>query len=49
MAALKRALSLYNNNRDAFRALQKKEMETDFSWNVPAGRYMELFHQMLAW
>ena len=49
MASLKRALNLYNNNREAFRALQKKEMETDFSWNVPAGRYMELFHNMLAW
>ena len=49
MASLKRALNLYNNNREAFRALQKKEMEQDFSWNVPAGRYMELFHQMLAW
>jgi len=22
-------------------------MEQDFSWNVPAGRYMELFHRML--
>ena len=49
MAALKRALALYNNNREGFRALQKKEMETDFSWNVPAGRYMELFNQMLSW
>ena len=49
MAAVKRCLNLYNNNREAFRALQKKEMETDFSWNVPAGRYMELFNQMLAW
>ena len=49
MAAIKRALNLYNEDRDGFRALQKREMETDFSWNVPAGRYMELFHQMLAW
>ena len=49
MASLKRALNLYNNNREGFRALQKKEMEQDFSWNVPAGRYMELFHQMCAW
>ena len=31
------------------RALQKKEMETDFSWNVPAARYMELFRNMLSW
>ncbi len=49
MAALKRALNLYNYNRDGFRRLQKVEMEQDFSWNVPAGRYMELFHNMLSW
>ncbi len=49
MASLKRALELYNHNRDGFRALQKRGMEQDFSWNVPAGRYMELFHRMCAW
>ena len=49
MASLKRALALYNNNREGFRALQKKEMETDFSWDVPAGKYMDLFEKMLAW
>ena len=49
MAALKRALALYNDNREGFRALQKKEMETDFSWDVPAGKYMELFEKMLSW
>ena len=49
MASLKRALALYNDNREGFRALQKKEMETDFSWDVPAGKYMELFEKMLAW
>ena len=49
MAAIKRCLDLYNYNRDGFRALQKKEMETDFSWDVPAGRYMELFKNMLSW
>ena len=49
MASLKRALALYNENREGFRALQKKEMETDFSWDVPAGKYMELFEKMLAW
>ena len=46
-AALKRALDLYVYQPDAFRALQKRGMEQDFSWNVPAGRYMELFHRML--
>ena len=48
-AAVKRALDLYNDNREAFRALQKKEMEMDFSWDVPAGKYMELFKNMLSW
>ncbi len=45
--ALKRCLDLYNNHRDKFQALQHTDMCQDFSWNVPAGRYMELFHQML--
>ena len=49
MAALKRALNLYNNNSEAFRALQKRGMDMDFSWNVPAGMYMELFEKMLSW
>ena len=48
-ASLKRCLDLYNNNREAFQALQKKEMEMDFSWDVPAGKYMELFKNMLSW
>ena len=45
--ALQRCLDLYHENRDGFRALQRTDMEQDFSWNVPAGRYMELFHRML--
>ena len=49
LASVKRALDLYNNDREGFRALQKHEMSQDFSWNVPAGRYMELFHNMLSW
>ncbi len=49
LAALKRAVHLYRDNRDAFRALQKKEMEQDFSWDKPAQRYQSLFRQMLTW
>jgi len=49
LGALKRALHLYKNNPDGFRALQYRDMCQDFSWNVPAGRYMELFHKMLGW
>ena len=46
--ALIRALHLYRDNRDSFRALQKRGMEQDFSWNIPAQRYMEQFRNMLA-
>ena len=49
LAAIERALNLYRNNPDGFHALQHREMCQDFSWNVPAGRYMELFHKMLSW
>ncbi len=49
LAAVKRALNLYNNNHTAFEALQHYEMCQDFSWNVPASRYMELFHNMCSW
>ena len=49
LAAIKRCVHLYRDDREGFRALQKHEMEQDFSWNVPAGRYMELFHRMLSW
>ena len=48
-ASLKRCLDLYNEKPEAFKALQKKEMEMDFSWDVPAGRYMELFNNMISW
>ena len=47
--ALKRCLDLYNQEPEAFRRLQKRDMDMDFSWNVPAGRYMELFRNMLSW
>ena len=47
--AMERCLDLYHNHRDAFRALQHHEMCQDFSWDKPAGRYMELFHQMCSW
>ena len=47
LASIKRCLDLYNHNPDGFKALQYRDMCQDFSWNVPAGRYMELFHRML--
>ena len=49
LAAVQRAIHLYRDDRESFRALQRTDMEQDFSWNVPAGRYMELFHRMQNW
>ena len=46
LASIKRCLTLYNEDRDAFRALQHRDMCQDFSWNKPAKRYMELFFRM---
>ena len=48
-AALKRCLNLYRKKPESFHALQKKGMEMDFSWDVPAQKYMELFQKMLSW
>ena len=46
LGSVKRCLRLYHQDRDGFRALQHREMSQDFSWDVPASRYMELFHRM---
>ena len=47
LQAVKTCLNLYHNDRAGFRALQRTDMEQDFSWDKPAMRYMELFHRML--
>jgi len=44
---VKRALRLYNEDREGFRALQRTDMQQDFSWDKPAKRYMELFQKMI--
>ncbi len=44
--ALDRCLGLYRFYREGFRALQKRDMEQDFSWDVPAQKYMALFQKM---
>ena len=49
LAAVKRAIALYRDDPTGFQALQYTDMTQDFSWNVPAGRYMDLFYRMLSW
>ena len=47
-AAVKRCIALYRNDIGAFRALQKRDMAQDFSWDKPAAQYMELFKKISA-
>ena len=47
MGAIKRALRLYRDDPKAWKALQRRGMDQDFSWDKPAGKYMELFYRML--
>ena len=46
LASLKRCLHLYHHDREGFRDLQYRDMCQDFSWNVPAQKYMDLFQNM---
>ena len=47
MGAILRAIHLYRDDPAAWKALQKRDMEQDFSWDKPAGKYMDLFYKML--
>ncbi len=47
LAAVRRAVHLYRDDRAGFEDLQYREMIQDYSWNKPAARYMDLFRQML--
>ncbi len=44
--ALQRCLKLYQQDPDAFAALRRRGMEQDFSWDVPAEKYMEQFRRI---
>ena len=41
--AIRRAIALYTEDRDAWNKLARHDMEQDFSWKQPALRYMEMF------
>ncbi len=47
LAAIDCAVGLYHGNREEFNALAKRDMEIDFSWQVPAGEYMQLYTELL--
>ena len=43
LGAIDRALGDYYNNPDAWKQLAKNDMDVDFSWKLPAQKYMELY------
>lgn len=43
---IKSAISVYNN-KEEYLALQKRAMETDFSWNNSAKNYIQMYKKML--
>ena len=47
-AAIDRCLGLYYGAPEQWRALQRADMQLDFSWRVPAGNYMELYRALCA-
>ncbi|MBE6985276.1 MAG: glycogen synthase [Ruminococcaceae bacterium] len=48
LSAIDRAVALYYDDREEFNALAKRNMQTDFSWQVPAGEYMKLYTELLS-
>ena len=47
LGAIDRALGDYFNNPEAWKQLMKADMETDFSWKLPAQKYMELYCSLI--
>ena len=46
LAALKRAVDLYRNDRDAWRRLMVRGMREDHSWEASAREYVELYRRL---
>lgn len=46
--AIERAKEVYYKEKDAWKAIVKRGMEEDFSWDRSAAVYMELYERMLA-
>ncbi len=47
LGAIDRALADYRGDRAAWQRLMKADMEADFSWKIPAQKYMELYCSLL--
>ena len=45
---ISQAVSLYKNNPAAFRRIQKRCMEQDFSWQNSAAKYLDIYDSVIA-
>jgi starch synthase len=41
--AIERAIGVYRNDRDRWRAMQRNGMGRDFSWDVSAREYVKVY------
>ena len=41
------AINIYKNNPNDFAQMRKNAMKADFSWKVSAGKYMDLYKNLL--
>ncbi|MBE6933293.1 MAG: glycogen synthase [Ruminococcaceae bacterium] len=46
--AIERCVALYTDEPEKWQNLISADMKLDVSWNVPAGKYMELFRELIA-
>lgn len=44
LSTIQRAISVYNNHPDAWKALIQTALKSDFSWSKSAERYLELYY-----
>ena len=47
--AMDRALGLYRFDRAGWDVLVRRDMEQDFSWKIPAQKYMAMFRTVCSW
>ena len=46
---LKRAVSMYNDSKDEWDSLVMRAKLSDFSWEISAGKYMNIYDKMSKW
>ncbi len=48
LGTLRWAIDTYHSKKDAWKRMQKRDMETDFSWDKSAQAYIQLYQQVIS-